>query len=185
MVRRTSSKETSGGYSGRIPVFLNASTAFTILADFICTQCWEAWTWHLCDLASLVQLYQQPTRCSKFCFIDSFNLALHVSSDSFAHLQGHFDCTYSFLEQCTDSAVCCRPVTQIGWNHPKCVTGRQQTAESVHCSKKLYIQSKSSWKWAKLSPETCIASLKESIKQNLLHLVVSDIIVSSEAIFPW
>ena len=56
---------------------------------------------------------------------------------------------YSFSEQCIDSAVCCRPVTQVGWNsiqpvspvefHPTCVTGRQQTAESVHCSEKLYI----------------------------------------------
>jgi hypothetical protein len=27
--------------------------------------------------------------------------------------------------------------------HPICVTGRQQIAESVHCSEKLYIQSKS------------------------------------------
>ena len=53
-----------------------------------------------------------------------------------------------------------------------CVTGWQQTAELEHCSKKLYKQSKCSWRWAKLSPETCRASLKESIKQILLHLVV-------------
>ena len=52
----------------------------------------------------------------KICFIDSFKLALHVSGDSFAHLRDHFDCIYSFLEHCTDSAVCCRPVTQIGCN---------------------------------------------------------------------
>jgi len=45
--------------------------------------------------------------------------------------------------------------------------GRQQTAQSVHCSKKLYIQSKYSWRWAKPSPETCRASLRESIKHIL------------------
>jgi len=42
------------------------------------------------------------------CFIDSLKLAVHVSGDSFAHLQEHFDCIYSFLEQCTHFAVCCR-----------------------------------------------------------------------------
>jgi len=131
----------------------------------------EAGIWRLCDRAAPVQWHQQPTRCSNICFIDSFKLAVHVSSNNFAHLQKHFDCIYSFLEQCTDCAVCYRPVTHIGWNHPMCVTGRQQTAESVHCSKKLYIQSKCSWRWAKLSPATCRASLKESIKQMLLHLV--------------
>jgi len=62
-----------------------------------------------------LQWYQQPTRWSNICFIDSFKLALYVSGDSFAHLQEHFDCTYSFLEKCTDSPVCCWPVTQIGW----------------------------------------------------------------------
>ena len=66
---------------------------------------------------------------AKFVFIDSFKLALHVSGDSFAHLQEHFDCIYSFLEPSTDSAVCCWPVTQIGWNRPPCDTCRQQTAE--------------------------------------------------------
>jgi len=64
----------------------------------------------------MYQWYQQTTRCNKICFIDSFKLALHVSGDSFAHLQEHFDCIYSFLEQCTLSAVCCRPVTQIEWS---------------------------------------------------------------------
>jgi len=53
----------------------------------------------------ILQWYQQPTRCSKICFIGSFDLALHVSDDSFAHLQEHFDCIYSFLEQRTDFAV--------------------------------------------------------------------------------
>ena len=134
--------------------------------------------WRLYDRASLVQWYQQPTRWGKICFIDSFKLVLHVSGNIFAHLQEHFDCIYCFLEQCTNSAVCCRLVTQIRWNwswfnqyHPICVTGRQQTAGSVHCSKNLYVQSKCSWRWAKLSPETCTAILKESIKQMLLHLV--------------
>ena len=133
-----------------------------------------------------MQWYQQAIRCSKICFIESFKLDLHVSGDSFAHPQEHFDCLYSFLEQFTDSAVCCWPVTKIGWNpicllstgatdwmefHPICVTGQQQTAELVYCSKKLYIHSKCSWRWAKLSPETCRAVLKDSIKQSLLHLV--------------
>ena len=100
--------------------------------------------WCLCARASLVQWHQQPTRCSKICFIDSFKLAVRVSGDSFAHLQEHFDYIYSFLKQCTDSAVCCPQVTQIGRNwpvpsnlchrsaalwagqfHPICVTGRQ------------------------------------------------------------
>ena len=57
------------------------------------------------------------------------------------------------------------------WIYPVCVTGRQQTAEPVHCFKQLYIQSKCAWRWAKLSPETCITRLKETIKQILLHLV--------------
>ena len=46
-----------------------------------------------------------------------------------------------------------------------------QAVESFQCSKKLYIQSECSWRWVKLSPETCRASIKESIKQILLHLV--------------
>ena len=77
--------------------------------------------------------------CNNISFIDSFKLSLHVSGEYFAHLQEHFDCIYSFLEQRTESAVCRRPVT-----HPTCVTGQQQTADSVHCSKKLYTQSKCS-----------------------------------------
>ena len=66
--------------------------------------------------AGLNGWYRQPTRCSKIGFIDSFKLALRVSGDSFTHLQEHFYCIYGFLEQCTDPAVCCRPVTQIGSN---------------------------------------------------------------------
>ena len=60
--------------------------------------------------------FWQPTRHSKICFIGSFKLAVRVSGDSFAHLQEHFYCIYSFLEQCTDTAVCCRPVTQVRSN---------------------------------------------------------------------
>ena len=52
--------------------------------------------------AWLIQWCQQPTTCSKICFIDSFKLALHVSGDSFVHLQEHFDYIHSFLEKCTD-----------------------------------------------------------------------------------
>ena len=33
------------------------------------------------------------------CFIDSFKLALHVSDDSFAHFQEHFDCTDSAADR--------------------------------------------------------------------------------------
>jgi len=73
-----------------------------------------ALSWRLHDRSSLVKWHQQPTTCSKICFTDSFKLVLHVSGESFAHLQEHFDCIYSFLEHCTGSAVCCRPVTQIG-----------------------------------------------------------------------
>ena len=50
------------------------------------------------------------------------------------------------------------------------VTGRLQTAESVHFSKNCMYSQSAPWRWAKLSPETCRASLKESIKQILLHL---------------
>ena len=98
--------------------------------------------------ASLAQ-YQQPKRWRKICFIDSFKLAVHVSGESFAHLQEHFDCIYSFSEQCTDSAVCSKVRTLF--------------QKAVH--------TKCSWRWVKLSPETCTASLKESIKQILLHLL--------------
>jgi len=59
-------------------------------------------------------------------FNASFKLALHVLGDIFAHLQEHFDRIYSFLEQ---------------YRLPTGDVSRQQTAESVHCSKKLYIQS--------------------------------------------
>jgi len=41
-------------------------------------------------MTSLVQWHQQPTRGSKIYFIDSFKLALHVSDNSFTHLQEHF-----------------------------------------------------------------------------------------------
>jgi hypothetical protein len=126
----------------------------------------------LCYRASLVQWHQQPTRCSKICFIDSFKLALHVSGDSFAHLQEHFDCIYSF----TMYRLCCLlPTGDTDWMELSSnqsvspVDSRQQSRYIV--PKKLYIQSKCSWRWANLSPETCRASLKESIKQILLHLV--------------
>jgi len=36
------------------------------------------------------------TRCSKICFTDCFKLALHVSGDSFAHLQEPFYSIYAF-----------------------------------------------------------------------------------------
>ena len=42
----------------------------------------------LCDRASLVQWYQQPTRCDKICFIYSFKLALHVSGRQFRPSSG-------------------------------------------------------------------------------------------------
>jgi hypothetical protein len=54
-------------------------------------------------------------------FINSFKLALHVVGDSFAHLQEHFDCTYSFLGQCTDSAVLQAGDTDWMEFHPICV----------------------------------------------------------------
>jgi len=47
--------------------------------------------------------------------------------------------THSFLEQCTDSAVCSRPATPVTPNGITGVPGRQQTADSVHCSKKLCV----------------------------------------------
>jgi len=59
---------------------------------------------------------EEQQDAAKFVLLILFKLALHVSGDSFVHLQQHFDCIYSFLGQCTDCAVCCRPVTQIGWN---------------------------------------------------------------------
>jgi len=87
------------------------------------TVLWRSWV-KLQNTSVMIRIWwsQQPRRCSKICFIDSLKLALHVSGDCFFHLQEHFDCIYSFLEQCTVSAVCCRPVTQVGWNqfHPTC-----------------------------------------------------------------
>jgi hypothetical protein len=74
-------------------------------------------------------------------FIDPFMLALHVLGNNFAHLQEHFDCIYSFLEQCTDS-------------------------------RKLYIQSKCSLRRAKLSPKTCKASIKGSIKNEICCILL-------------
>jgi len=59
-----------------------------------------------------------------YIFIDSFKSAQHVLGESFALLQEHFDCIYSFLEQYIDSAA-----------------DRLAAAQSVHCSKMLYIQS--------------------------------------------
>jgi len=64
------------------------------------------WPCVTCTMTSVTNKMQQ----NLFFFIDSFKLDLHVFGDSFAHLQEHFECVYIFLEQCTDSAVCCRPV---------------------------------------------------------------------------
>ena len=61
-----------------------------------------------------------------YVVIDTFKSALHVSGDSFAHLHEHFDCIYSFLGKCIDSAT------------------DRSAAESMHFPKKLYIQSKCS-----------------------------------------
>jgi len=77
------------------------------------------------QIITLLQWYQQPARCGKICFVDSFKLTLRVSGDSFGNLQEHIDCIYRFLERRTDSAVCCRPVTQM------CVTGRLLVLISV------------------------------------------------------
>jgi len=131
-----------------------------ILIIIMCIGCeWEI----LIDSvnSSKLQWYQQPKRCCKFCFSNSFKLALHVSGDSFAHLQEHFDCIYSVLELCTDFAFCCRPVTHS-------LVGSRRQSRYIVPKSCIYTQSA---KWAKLSPETCRASLKESIQQNLLHLV--------------
>jgi len=109
------------------------------------------------NLTILVQWYQQPARCSKICFIDSFRLALHVSGDSFVHLQEHFDCRYiltkTFHEQGSQIKVLLIIILS-------CRTLFQKA-----------VYTKCSWKWEKLSPETWRASLKESIKQIWLHLV--------------
>ena len=94
-----------------------------------------------------------------FVILILLKLDLHVSAHSFAYLQEHFSCVYSFLEQCTDCAVCCRQVTQIG---------KQQTAQSVLCFKKLYIWSKCSLRWAKLSSETCRTIFKRINKTNFV-----------------
>ena len=53
--------------------------------------------------------------------------------------------------------LCCRPVSPVSSR----VGTLFQTAVYTKCS----------WRWAKLSPETCTASLKGTIKQTLLHLV--------------
>ena len=101
------------------------------------------------------QWYQQPTRCSEICFIDSFQLALHVSGDSFAHLLEHFVCT-AFWNKVT---------TLLFAADRSAADGRVGTL----FQKAVY--TKCSRRWAKLSPKTCRASWKQSIKQILLHLV--------------
>jgi len=73
------------------------------------------------------------------------------------HRQSFWITLYSFLEKCIDCAVCCCPVTQF---HPICVSGRQQTAQSVHCSQNLYIQSKCSWRWGKTFARNMYGKLK-------------------------
>jgi len=95
-------------------------------------------TWGLCDGASLVQWYQQPTRCNKMCFIDYFKLALH-------RLDG-------------TSNLCHRSAADI--------------RVGTLFRKAVYTVKLCSWRWTKMSPETCRASLKDSIKHFLLHLVV-------------
>ena len=56
-----------------------------------------------------------------YFFIDYFKSALHVSGDSFACLHGHFDCIYSFLGQCTDSAADRFHLNCVtGWQHSRC-----------------------------------------------------------------
>jgi len=89
------------------------------------------------------QWYQQPTRCNKICFIDSFKLALRVAGDIYAHIQEHFDCIYSFLEQCTGCAVCCRPVTQIRWSSIQSVSpvGSRQHSRCIVPKSCIYSQS--------------------------------------------
>jgi len=39
-------------------------------------------------------------------FIDYFKQAVHVSGDSFTHLQDHFDRIYTFLEHCIFPKSC-------------------------------------------------------------------------------
>jgi len=75
-----------------------------------------------------------------YVFIDSFKSTLHVSGNSFAHLQDYFDCIYSILEQCTDSAA------------DRCIVPK-----SCICSQ-------SAPEDGRNSPETCTTDLKESIK---------------------
>jgi hypothetical protein len=48
------------------------------------------WPW------ARVKIHQQTSRISTISFIDSYKLDLHVSGDSFAHLQKHFDCIYIY-----------------------------------------------------------------------------------------
>ena len=78
-------------------------------------------------------------------FIELFKLALHVSGDKFFHPQEHFLTVHTSFG--TMHRYCCRPV-----------------AISVHCTKAVYTVKKCSWGWTSLSPETCRANLKSSIK---------------------
>ena len=75
-----------------------------------------------------------------------FNSALHVSGDKFAHPQEHFfDCIYSFLVQCTDTAA--------GGQQCRCTVPK--AVYTVKCSLGL----------ANLSPEARRAELKKINKR--------------------
>ena len=124
--------------------------------------CWALKKWN--KVASDIKLVFHSSTIAKFFFIDSFKLALHVSDDSFTHLQENFGCICSFLEQCTDSAVCRRPVTHIRSVQSMSPVGSRQQSRCMYGQR-------APWRWAKLSPETRRASLKESIEQIWLHLV--------------
>ena len=110
----------------------------------------------VCDRASSVKRWKQPTGCKNFfSFINLFKSALHVSGDKFVHPHEHFLTYIQLLVQCTDTAA------------DRCHgTGRQQCRCIV--PKAVYTVKKCSWGWTNLSPETCRADLNRLINEKVV-----------------
>ena len=129
--------------------------------------------WRLWDRVSLEQRCKQPTRCNKFrllIFLLIYLNLLHMFRLTNSPIfRSTFDCIYSFG---TMHRYCCRPVTTLS------PVGSNIVA--------LYQSQKCSWRWAKLSPETCRAdsnrSIKRSINENCCILLVAYIVVTHNTV---
>ena len=126
----------------------------------------------LWDRASLEQRCKQPSRCNNFrllIFLLTYLNLLYMFRATISPIfRSTFDCIYSFG---TMHRYCCRPVTSLRRNCSYIVALYQSCIYSQKCS----------WRWVKLSPETCRAdsnrSIKRSIKENYCILLVAYIVV--------